>query len=278
MKGLVKLLALVAAVSLSACGGNVVSPLPHPTPVPPVTKTTPPTEAFTIVGRYPHDPTLFTQGLELTSDGLLVESAGLYGQSKLLLRSLEDPTPVKVQSLDEKIFAEGVTVLPDGYLQVTWKNHVAFKYDKNLKKVAEYPLAGEGWGVCYDKAADVVYRSDGLGVLHSHSPKDFRLLSTISLVDEAGSPLFNLNELECTSDGFVWGNVWMTNKLVKIDLKTGKVARTYDMDSLRAEVAEKAGGRLSQEQVLNGITYDEDQDIWLLTGKQWPTLFSVRLK
>jgi glutaminyl-peptide cyclotransferase len=29
--------------------------------------------------------------------------------------------------------------------------------------------------------------------------------------------------------------------------------------------------------VLNGIAYDEQRDLLLVTGKNWPTLFAIRL-
>ena len=85
-----------------------------------------------------------------------------------------------------------------------------------------------------------------------------------------GVPVTELNELEC-ADGQVWANVWGTSQIVRIDPTTGAVTAVVDARGLLdpAELAD-AG-------VLNGIAYLGDGE-FLLTGKNWPTMFRVQFE
>ena len=86
----------------------------------------------------------------------------------------------------------------------------------------------------------------------------------------AGEPLAELNELECVDDT-VWANVWKQDLIVGIDPATGAVHSVVDASALR-----EAGG-IEPGDVLNGIAHDPHRDTFWLTGKNWPTLFEVRL-
>jgi glutamine cyclotransferase len=84
-----------------------------------------------------------------------------------------------------------------------------------------------------------------------------------------GKPVRRLNELECVA-GAVWANVYQTDRILRIDPGTGTVTGVVD-----------AGGLLSAPQratadVLNGIAAIPGTDEFLITGKNWPSLFRVR--
>src|SRR5579862_5397808 len=75
-----------------------------------------------------HDPTTFTEGLEL-HNGVMYESGGLYGTSTL--RVVDPETGIVSQKipLDAKYFAEGITVVGQNLIQLTWKENTALVYD-----------------------------------------------------------------------------------------------------------------------------------------------------
>jgi glutaminyl-peptide cyclotransferase len=64
--------------------------------------------------------------------------------------------------------------------------------------------------------------------------------------------------------------VWMTDTIVRIDMKTGQVTATFDASGLLTP-AERLG-----TDVLNGIAYDPADQTFLITGKLWPKLFRVK--
>ncbi|MCC6992055.1 MAG: glutaminyl-peptide cyclotransferase [Acidobacteria bacterium] len=219
-----------------------------------------------IVQTYPHDPTAFTQGLVL-AEGRLFESTGLEGRSSLrevdvttgrVLRKLDVPAPV---------FAEGLALVGARLFQITWKHETAYTYDRDtFKEGASFPYRGEGWGLCYD-GRDLVM-SDGSARLTFRGPETFRAVREV-VVREGGQPVEQLNELECVGPD-VYANVWMTDRIVRIDPKTGAVTATIDAANLLSP-SERYG-----TDVLNGIAHDPSSDTFLLTGKLWPKMFRVR--
>ena len=110
--------------------------------------------------------------------------------------------------------------------------------------------------------------SDGSSRLTFRGPETFRPVREVT-VRHDGRPVDQLNELECVG-GHVYANVWQTDRLVRIDPKTGAVTATIDASGL-LNPAERFG-----TDVLNGIAHDPSNDTFLITGKLWPKLFRVR--
>jgi len=219
-----------------------------------------------VVGQLPHDPAAFTQGLELDGPALW-EGTGLVGQSQV--RELDPSTgEVRRSAADPpEYFGEGITVVGDRIWQLTWQDGVAVEWDKaTLTPRREVPMDGEGWGLCLD--TDRLIRSDGTDKLRFHDPNSFAETGSVNVTRD-GQPVKNLNELECV-DGQVWANVWMTNEIVRIDPDSGRVTAVLDASGLVNRQP------LGPDQVLNGIAH-VDGDYYLLTGKNWPTTYRVRI-
>jgi glutaminyl-peptide cyclotransferase len=68
----------------------------------------------------------------------------------------------------------------------------------------------------------------------------------------------------------VWANVWLTDRVVRIDPDRGRVDAVVDATGL-LPAADRAGA-----DVLNGIAAVPGTDTFLITGKLWPTVFHVR--
>lgn len=216
-----------------------------------------------VLQKIPHDTTAFTQGLELV-DGVLYEGTGLEGKSTM--RAL-DPSSGDVQKkvdLPPDFFGEGITVVGDTIWQITWQNGIAIERDRRtLDELRRVEYQGEGWGICDDGRRLVM--SDGTAKLTFRDPRSFQETGSVQVTRD-GKPLTQLNELECVG-GKVWSNVWKTDEIVRIDPATGKVTDTYDLASL------KPSGDVD---VLNGIAHVPGTDEFLVTGKNWPTIFRVR--
>ncbi|MGH3911355.1 MAG: glutaminyl-peptide cyclotransferase, partial [Pseudonocardiaceae bacterium] len=84
-----------------------------------------------------------------------------------------------------------------------------------------------------------------------------------------GEPARHLNELEC-ADGVVWANVYLTDRILRIDPRTGAVTGVVEAGGL-LDAAQRADA-----DVLNGVAAIPGTDEFLITGKNWPTLFRVR--
>ncbi|MGB5193281.1 MAG: glutaminyl-peptide cyclotransferase [Polyangiales bacterium] len=220
-----------------------------------------------VVAKYPHAPDAFTQGL-LWHDGVLYESTGRYGRSSLRRVRLEDGKVLAERSLDPSFFGEGLALVDDRLVQLTWRSGIAVVSDlQSLERQDLLRYPGEGWGLCFDGTALVM--SDGSSILERRDPQSMDLLEEMT-VWRGERPVRKLNELECVGDD-VYANIWQSNEIVRIDAKTGRVTAVIDASGLLTP------SEALRADVLNGIAYKADTDTFLLTGKLWPHVFEVEL-
>ena len=114
--------------------------------------------------------------------------------------------------------------------------------------------------------------SDGTHVIRFVNPETFQTVRTITVNDEKGDPLIELNELEYIK-GEIWANVWQEGWIVRIDPATGKLLGRIDLNSLAEEEKRKS----KTADVLNGIAYDPATDRIYITGKNWPRLYEIKV-
>jgi len=177
---------------------------------------------------------------------------------------------LKRYDLAAKYFGEGLTTWGSDLIQLTWKDELAFVYDRSsLAWKRTFHYDGEGWGLTHDDKQLIL--SDGTPVLRFLDPKSFSETRRISVTDENGRPLSNINELEYIH-GEIYANVWHTDEIVRISPRTGKVLGRIDLSGLmdRSQLADP-------ESVLNGIAYDAKGDRLFVTGKLWPKLFEIKV-
>jgi glutamine cyclotransferase len=215
---------------------------------------------------YPHDENAFTQGL-IFENGVLYESTGLYGHSTLRCVELETGEILRRYALPSQFFGEGITIVDDRIIQLTWRSGRGFVYDKrsfDLLQEFSYPM--EGWGITYD--GNRLIMSDGTAALHFLDPETFEKVGQVEVYEAA--PVTQLNELEYIH-GKVYANIWQEDKIAIIDIQTGQVTGWIDLSGLQ-DLADP-----DTDNVLNGIAYDAEEDRLFITGKRWPQLFEIKL-
>ena len=227
-----------------------------------------PVSGYEVVRSYPHDPQAFTQGL-VFADGVLYEGTGLNGRSGIRKVRLETGEVLQVQPLESRYFGEGIALVGDSLVQLTWQSGVGFVYDRaTFQRRRTFTYKGEGWGLASDGTRLVM--SDGTSTLRVLDPKTFAVTARLQ-VREAGRPVPQLNELEFVK-GEIYANVWQSERIARISPKTGEVLGWID---LRGLLPPHEAARVD---VLNGIAYDAAGDRLFVTGKLWPRLFEIRVK
>jgi len=226
----------------------------------------------TIIETLPHDTSFYTQGLTFYK-GELYEGTGdprHNGKSRLMKIDLKTGNALETISLTNKYFGEGITILRDTIYQLTWQEHKAFVYTlKDFKKVKEYDIETDGWGLTNDGQKLIV--STGSGTLYYYDPSTFRLLSN-SPIMEGNNQTFNLNELEYI-DGFVYANQYQYPFILKIDPIAGKVVAKYDITDLWKRVQ----AIKPDVDYPNGIAYNEVTKKIYVTGKLWPKMYQIQM-
>ncbi len=222
-----------------------------------------------VIATHPHDATSYTQGL-VWHAGRLYESTGQYGRSELRETDPATGAVLRRLALPGNVFGEGLALVGNRLLQLTWREGVAFSWQlESFAKLPEYRYAGEGWGLCHDGRR--LIRSDGTDVLTIHDPTTFAETGRLP-VRRSGQPVFALNELECVGAD-VFANVYQTDEIVRIEAETGAVTASIDASGLLTLEERRAGA-----EVLNGIAWNPEAKRLLITGKLWPKLFEVRLE
>lgn len=223
---------------------------------------------YRIVHIYPHDPTAFTQGL-IYLDGHLYESTGLNGKSSLRMVDLETGAVLQRHDLSADLFGEGLTNWGNTLVQLTWKAHTGFVYDRrSFRLLRTFHYDGEGWGLTQDGVHIIL--SDGSSSLRFLDPHTFREVKRI-VVSDNGVEVHDLNELEYIH-GEIYANIWQTDLIAMISPKDGHVVAWIDLSGLRP-----ANVRANSNAVLNGIAFDATHNRLLVTGKLWPKLFEIQL-
>jgi len=221
---------------------------------------------YSVVNTYPHDTNAFTEGL-FYSDGYLYESTGLNGASSLRLVDLATGTVLKQIQLPYQYFGEGITLVNNTIIQLTWQSHIGFIYDKNsFALLGNFTYPTEGWGLTYNGTQLIM--SDGTDNLYFLNPITFQRTGQVQ-VHDGNTSVVNINELEYIN-GSVYANIWLTNKIAIINPETGQVKAWIDLTGLPAPPP-------TGDNVLNGIAYDQTSNRLFVTGKDWANLYQIRL-
>lgn len=227
--------------------------------------------SFSVVKTFPHDEDAYTQGLEF-HDGVLYESTGEYGHSSLRKVELETGKVIKSIKLPQKQFGEGLTIVDNRIIQLTWREGIGLVYDKNsFEKIKEfnYQASKEGWGLSFD--GEKLIKSDGTNRLYFLNKDTYAETGNFIDVYDHNGPVDQLNELEYIN-GKIFANVYLTDKIVIIDPANGQVVGELNMIGLLPQKDQK-----SNTDVLNGIAYDKKRDRIFVTGKRWNTLFEIKM-
>jgi len=227
-----------------------------------------PEYTFTVVQVFPHDTSAYTQGLAYR-DGFLYEGTGRNGRSSLRKVRLETGEVIQRVDLGSEFFGEGITIVQNKVLQLTWTSKVAFVYDLNdFHLLRKFSYSGEGWGLATDGRE--LFLSDGTSEIRVLDVETFHEKRRLKIHD-GSTPIEQLNELEFV-EGQIFANVWHSNRIARISPQTGDVVGWIDLSGLLSSVY-----RLEPEAVLNGIAYDPSRKRLFVTGKLWPSVFEIRL-
>jgi glutaminyl-peptide cyclotransferase len=227
-----------------------------------------PVAGYKVVATYPHSTESYTEGF-FYLDGLFYEGTGLQGHSAVM--AIQPQTGKTIQQLDlpSKYFGEGIVNWGPNLYEWTWQSHICFVYDRfSMRPVKQFTYTGEGWGMT--RTAKEIITSDGTATLRFRDPGTFKETRHI-VVKEGATTINRLNELEYIK-GEIYANIWHEDRIARISPQDGHVIGWIDLSGLLP-----ASQKINEESVLNGIAYDAQHDRIFVTGKQWPTIFEIKI-
>jgi glutamine cyclotransferase len=224
--------------------------------------------SYKVVAEFPHSTDSYTEGF-FYLDGLFYEGIGLKGSSAILVTEPETGKVVQRRDLSPQFFGEGVVDWDHEIYEWTWQSHIGFVYDRfSLRPLRQFTYTGEGWGMT--RSSTEIISSDGSATLRFRDPKTFKEVRHV-LVKDGKDAVEQLNELEYVK-GEIYANVWHSDRIARISPRDGHVIGWIDLTGLMP-----ASRRVNEEAVLNGIAYDAQHDRLFVTGKQWPTVFQIKV-
>jgi glutaminyl-peptide cyclotransferase len=229
---------------------------------------------YKIINTYPHDTKAYTQGLEYYN-GFLYETTGQRGKSTLRKVALKTGKVLQEIALDKKYFGEGMTIVNNKIIWLTWENKKGFVYNLETfeqEKEFSYNKSKEGWGLTHSETE--LIKSDGTHKIWFLDAKTLTEKRAIQVYTNDRSVNY-LNELEFIN-GKIYANKYQKNTIAIIDAKTGIVEGLGDLRGLQKEMA-KTQKLTTDDEVLNGIAYDAENKRLFVTGKHWGKLFEIEL-
>ena len=224
--------------------------------------------SYTVQQEFKHDTSSYTQGLEFHK-GFFYESDGLLGESSIRKVEPASGKVLQLTKIDEK-FAEGITILGDNILMLTYTENINMEFDlKTLRLLREYktPYQRQGWGLCND--GHKIYNTDGSNMIYILNKDTYMQERYIEVYDHNG-PVDSLNELEYIN-GSIYSNIYGSNRIVIINPANGQVTGEIDLTDLYPDDTR------ATEHVLNGIAWDSAGKRLFVTGKKWDKLFQIQL-
>jgi len=224
---------------------------------------------YKILNTLTHDKRAYTQGF-VYDNGYFYEGTGQYGESTLRKVNAKTGDLIESLNLPSNVFGEGVVLYKNKIFQLTWQSLVGYVYDKeSFKLLNKFNYQTEGWGITTD-GKDLIM-SDGTSKIYYVEPEFFTKLHQFEVCDNNGA-VNNLNELEYVN-GFIYANVWQTDKIIKIDPSNGKVVAVINCKKLVPKEYVR-----SQDNVLNGIAYNSEKNTFYVTGKRWAVIYEIELE
>ena len=230
---------------------------------------------FEIASKIERSELGFTQGLEVR-DGQLYESTGrIAGTTRINVISFDGQVRT-LTDLGTTVFGEGLTILNDQIYQLTWQDHQVYVYDLAAKRQRAMRNPREGWGLTNDGSSLIF--SDGGPSFYYVDPQTFVVRRTVKVRSTRPGDIVGLNELELVR-GRLYGNIFTTWSIVRIDPASGCIDAVADMRGLRDRMSAEEKALIDTDSgnyVLNGIAYDNATGTFYVTGKRWKSIFSGR--
>lgn len=229
----------------------------------------------------PHEKKPWTQGLEFTDDGQLLESSGDYPPgSGSFLRVLDWGTGGEVKrstsGLDGR-FIEGVTKIGNDWIASTYQNGVALVYNDALQTVQTLPFKFNGWGLTHTVDGRQLIATNGTSGIMFLDAKTLAV-QQVKVATCLDKEVAGLNELEMVPSFLSYGptllgNVINTRVVLAVDPSSGRCVGAFHLRGLEPLDPMEAQGF----HVANGIAFNKKTGTYMVTGKNWASMFEVQI-
>mmetsp|Transcript_1149 Transcript_1149/g.2834 ORF Transcript_1149/g.2834 Transcript_1149/m.2834 type:complete len:320 (+) Transcript_1149:41-1000(+) len=237
--------------------------------------------AVTKLREFPHEGKPWTQGLEFAADGRLIETSGDYpAGTGSFVRVVDRQTGATIQSITDGVsstFLEGIVELNGRWFATTYLDHQVLELNQNLELQGTHPYPFEGWGFTRSHDNTSFLATNGSQWVMTFNASTYEVLST-SPATCLGRNVMGINELEMVDDFLghgpaLLGNLMSSRLVLVMDPATFQCTGAFHLEDLEPVRTDEFGGF----HVANGIAYDPRSDTFVVTGKNWDSMFEIRV-
>jgi len=236
--------------------------------------------------KFEHPSAPWTQGLEFSSDGRLIETCGDYPEGVGSFVRVLDPGSGKLQrSISDGLvdeagknrFIEGIVEREGRWYTTTYEDKLAIEYDTDFKVVGTHPYPFNGWGLAVSSNGQSFLATNGTEYVMSLRVGTWELEST-RVAHCMGKRIKGLNELEMVEDlagtgPALLGNLMGTRLVLAMDPKTMTCTGVFHLEDTEPVEQNERGGY----HVANGIAYNKKAGSFFITGKNWKSMYEVAI-
>jgi len=234
----------------------------------------------------------FTQGLEFTPSGQLVETSGDYPpgvgsfvrildpQTGYESRRITDGLRDSTSSPPSSLFIEGISRMGNRWFASTYLDKSVLEYDADFHLVTTHRFPWEGWGLSWSPGGGAFLATNGSEYLMALDPGTYEAVD-VKVATCLGRRVEGLNELELVDDFLgrgpaLLGNVINTRLVLALDPATARCTGVFNLDGQQLEPVED--NEVSGYHVANGIAYNKQSRTLIVTGKNWDKMFEIRVE
>jgi len=228
-------------------------------------------------------PKIITYGLVL-DQGIIYESGVINKQNFLIKKNYQNNQILKSIPLGT-INGRGIAKCNNFFYQLTAIEKKILKYsfpDLNILTpiTLDHDIGDRAEGLA-SLSNEVLVATDGTNNLHVlDCENDLGVIKTIPVYDSEQNPMDGLEDIVVVGE-YVFANRRNDNRILKIDPRNGIVVRSYDMMNLinfELKMKSLSHSDIARGSILNGIAFDENRKVFILTGKNWGYYYEVDLK
>lgn len=224
-----------------------------------------------------------TESIFFDSQNNIYESGKINNINILLKKSYPNNTVLKTIPLGN-FPVKGIAKCNNIFYQLTGLNRKIFRYTfpnlDILTPISSDPEIGQVEGLA-QLSDDFLVASNGTNkIFVLDCRNELNILKTINVEEFNGEEIYGLKDLVVVGE-FIYAVKVNDNRVIKINPKTGKIAKFYNMINLiDYELKTKSlnNKEISQGATLSGITYDNKNKVFIITGKNWGHYYEVNLK
>lgn len=240
----------------------------------------------TRVRRLKHEGAPWTQGLEFSDNGMLVETSGDYPAGVgSFVREVDPKTGVPRRTVTEglkdasgrTLFVEGITERGGHWYATTYQDNIAVEYDANFQVVGRHPYNHVGWGLSRSADGQAFLATNGSEYVMQLSPQTWQLQG-VKMATCQGKRLEGLNELEMVEDfdgsgPALIGNLINTRLVMVMSPHTMACTGVFHLEDLEPKRSNEPFGY----HIANGVAYDARSKTFFVTGKNWESIYEIKV-